>query len=85
MFLRNGRFYHTAYIPRISLMLSFMNSEGRGVSEGFTTLLAFIGFLSSVHPHVDFQGLGTREGLPTVLAFIRLPFSMSPFMFPEPR
>ena len=40
------------------------------MAEGFPTLAALIGLLSTMSPFVSSKGLGINEGFPTLLAFV---------------
>lgn len=46
-----------------------VEEEGRGLSEGFSTMTAFVRFLLSMGTLVKFEGEALTEGFPTVVTF----------------
>ena len=75
------RHYHTDYIHRVSLQYAFfMHLKSMVMCKGFTTLITFIGHLSSVCSFMHLKVTVMWKSFITLISFIGFQSSMCFFM-----
>jgi hypothetical protein len=74
-------FCHSSYTNKVSLQyVFFYGFEMAMTRKGFTTVVTFIGLLSSMCSFMALKMAMTRKGFTTVVTFIGLLSSMCSFM-----